>query len=361
MRMKCIYLNPILEAGMHRDVSLRQKVYYTGYNTGNMVFVDAIKQQIVYEKEERLSNSSSKELSENNIGVLSCANMINVNDPILESYVDIICSYRFPVTLVGLGAQGTKELNTPKKLMEAMPKERISALKRICERVISIGVRGEFTAGCLDVVGIKNYRVIGCPSLYKYERNYKKIKQPNVDKCIFNTATRMDYEYKVLEFGIQKHMKWIMQSMTDMPRTVYENCELTEELVQRNFPGYRENIISLEKYMRKNAIMFFTMQEWYSYMKEEAFTFSFGGRFHGNVVAIRSGIPALWIVHDSRTRELTELFHLPSIESSEIDKIKRVEDLLEYSSYSKFYQTYPKMFDEYIGFLNENQIDHIWK
>jgi hypothetical protein len=52
MFTKCIYLNPILEAGMHNDVSLREKSYYRGNNTRNMVFVDAINQQNVYEKKK---------------------------------------------------------------------------------------------------------------------------------------------------------------------------------------------------------------------------------------------------------------------------------------------------------------------
>ncbi|MGB8454191.1 MAG: polysaccharide pyruvyl transferase family protein [Anaerocolumna sp.] len=359
--MECIYLNPILETDSNNDSSLYEKVQKKGLNTGNMVFVDAIKKQIKYKREDWLNNESLNELDIENIGIISCANMINVNDSFLDTRERAICDLKFPVTLVGIGAQSTAELDTPQKLMTAMPKERIVALHRICDKVVSIGVRGEFTAECLEVVGIKNYRVIGCPSLYNYEKDFRKIKLPNADKCVFNTATGIKREHKVIQIGMQKSMKWIMQTMAEMPRTVYENCELTEELVQRKFPGYFGDIISLKNYMKNNAIMFFTMSEWYSYMEEEAFTFSFGGRFHGNVVALRSGIPALWIIHDSRTRELTELFHLPSIEFPELDKINCVEDLLEYCSYDKFYKTYPIMFNEYIKFLEENRIDHIWK
>ncbi len=359
--MKCIYLNPILEAGLHQDVSFQKKVSYTGNNTGNMVFVDAIKQQLIYEKEVRLGDPILNEIGEDYIGVLSCANMINISDPILEAYVDPICDLKFSITLAGLGAQGTKELNTPHKLMEAMPKERIRALLRLCERVVSIGIRGEFTAECLELVGIRNYHIIGCPSLYQYEENFRELKQPHTDKCVFYTATKLAYEHKILEFAIRNNMKWILQSMTDMPLTVYENRSITDEVVQRNFPGYHGDIGLLEKYMRKNAVMFFRMKEWYEYLEKEDFTFSFGGRFHGNVAAMRSGIPALWIVHDSRTKELTQIFDLPSIDYLKLSKIKCVEELIDYCSYEKFYKKYPRMFHEYNQFLKENGIDSVWK
>ena len=34
------------------------------------------------------------------------------------------------------------------------------------ERTNTIGVRGAFTAECLDLMGIHNYRIIGCPSMF---------------------------------------------------------------------------------------------------------------------------------------------------------------------------------------------------
>ncbi len=358
--MECIYLNPIYRAGINDNFIITDRIENVGFNTGNLVFVNAIKQQIKFKKEYLPGDITLTELAQDNVGALSCANFINLDTTYLVNLWKIISRQKFPVTLVGLGAQSTPKLNTPKKLMSFIPQEGINALHNICDRVVSIGVRGEFTAACLELIGIKNYRVIGCPSLYLNEKQIKNIKQPKGEKCVFNIITGNQNERKVLELGIDYNMNWIMQCMIEMPKTVYEDRTLTQELVQRRFPGYGGDVAILEEFMRSNAKMFFDMQDWYSYMEEEGFTFSFGARFHGNVVAYRSGIPALWIVHDSRTKELTDLFQLPAIDFSTLGKIKHLEELLEYCSYDEYYKRYPYMLNEYIKFLDENHIDHIW-
>lgn len=48
-------------------------------------------------------------------------------------------------------------------------------------KVASIGVRGEFTAECLSLLGVHNIRIIGCPSFYKYlDGKYPTIIQPSL-------------------------------------------------------------------------------------------------------------------------------------------------------------------------------------
>ena len=56
--------------------------------------------------------------------------------------------------------------------------------------------------------------------------------------------------------------------------------------------------------------------------------------------ALRNGIPALWITHDSRTAELTKYLHLPNISISDISKIKNLEELLEYCDYTDLKNNY---------------------
>mgnify|MGYP002249907294 CR=1 FL=1 len=52
---------------------------------------------------------------------------------------------------------------------------------KMSEKATSIGVRGEFTAECLSLLGVHNIRIIGCPSFYKYlDGNIPTISQPSV-------------------------------------------------------------------------------------------------------------------------------------------------------------------------------------
>ena len=47
------------------------------------------------------------------------------------------------------------------------------------------------------------------------------------------------------------------------------------------------------------------------------------------MVAMQNGLPTLWVTHDSRTRELTDFLHLPSVPLEMIGKIKHIEKLFE--------------------------------
>ena len=119
--------------------------------------------------------------------------------------------------------------------------------------------------------------------------------------------------------------------------------------------GVREK---LNIFMKNHAHMFFDLQEWKEYLNTQGFTFSFGMRFHGNMLSHLCGIPSLWIVHDSRTRELVETLRLPAVDYDELGKIKYPEELVEKCDYCEMYKNYNRLYQEYVAYLDENNIDH---
>ena len=108
-----------------------------------------------------------------------------------------------------------------------------------------------------------------------------------------------------------------------------------------------------------NGRMFFDLDTWDSFYHDERITFAFGSRFHGNMAALRNGVPALWITHDSRTSELTKTLHLPSITQQTFSRIRTAQELLEYVDYSDFIKHYPNMRNNYKQFLEENHLSHM--
>jgi hypothetical protein len=69
--------------------------------------------------------------------------------------------------------------------------ETLKLLQNISERC-EMGVRGEYTANILNDQGIKNIRVVGCPSVYKgMDENFKITKKPfsEVQKVVSNSYT----------------------------------------------------------------------------------------------------------------------------------------------------------------------------
>ncbi len=81
-----------------------------------------------------------------------------------------------------------------------------------------------------------------------------------------------------------------------------------------------------------------------------------GGRFHGNVISLWNNIKSLFIVTDSRTRELTSHFMLPTIMMEDFDKEKDVKYYFDLADYTNFNREYANRFREFTEFLKMNGI-----
>lgn len=102
--------------------------------------------------------------------------------------------------------------------------------------------------------------------------------------------------------------------------------------------------------------IFFDFYQWDKYIQEQKYTFAFGSRLHGNMMALRNKIPSLWLTHDWRTLELARYLHLPYLDyyGETFKNIKRVEELIEYCDYNDLYREYPKLFKKYKEFIMRN-------
>lgn len=357
-----LLLNPI--AGLKNrkpESTLEENMDMVGKNTGNQVFVEAVRQQINGNAETWVHPVKVKEFDSGDfIAVMPCSNYIIEGPmPLVRSLVELYKNTNLPIIPIGLGAQSSKAGNTPRKLVQRLQQHVITWLKLVSERTVSIGVRGEFTAECLDLLGIHNYRVIGCPTLYKYlDGNYPVLKEASANQTLFTTTAKNKKEAAMLEMAVKNDSKWIMQMMTEYPEVLYNNDMPHKEILDTCFPGLQIGVSEFQDFVKRNAKIFFDFQEWDSYLQKEEFTFAYGSRFHGNMMALRNGIPALWITHDSRTSELVNTLHLPHISIEKALKFKSPQELIPFCDYSDFYEIWPGMVREYVSFLEENGIDH---
>lgn len=337
------------------------KIAYLGGNTGNIVWFEAVRKSIKHDFVGRRYSNNSRI---NNI-VLPMANQINIWDQSLEWYLESIEGYHGRVTVIGLGVQLTDELNTPKKLVNALPQERKNALKELSYRTESFGIRGSITAESLDLMGIKNYTIIGCPSFYmkhSIEEGYNK--KATSEKLCVNWGSN-DYvkEQFVREFfrcNAEEGDCLILQAMDDFPKTLNEGEHLLEKHIKSRYPDLAVNSLEIESYIKKRGRIFFSWDIWQNFLKEERFTLSVGCRFHGNMMSLLAGIPALWIVHDSRTYELCEAMALPYIDLGQAAKMKSREEFAECCVYDeKFYRNRNQMQAVYEMFLKKNGIERV--
>ena len=120
-------------------------------------------------------------------------------------------------------------------------------------------------------------------------------------------------------------------------------------------------INNISDYHGRKSRIFFDIEEWNNFYQAENIGFAFGTRFHGNMCALRNGIPSVWITHDTRTRELTEFLHLPKIDINEFAKMKYIEEIFDACDYSETQKFYKRLLDNYISYLDENNISHCFK
>lgn len=269
--------------------------------------------------------------------------------------------------MIGLGAQSSKIFSTPQKLVSlgVRPnKIKVEFFEKLSERTNTFGIRGEFTAECLDLMGIHNYRIIGCPSMFmNLDGTFPQIADPERGKYqITITPGSSHIKTKLLELGMKEYCYWVKQCWSEIPTfsTIGGKKILNVKWRLKEFPGLLCSTDKILEYNNKYSKIFFDLDEWFKMYSQEKISFAFGTRFHGNMVAMQNGIPTLWVIHDSRTRELTDFLHLPSVPLEMIGKIKHIEELFEYCNYDETVKHYRALCDNYIEFLEENEIKHLY-
>ena len=359
--MKTIILNP-LPIGIE-GTTIKDAFIKVGGNPGNMLFLESMKEELDYSDIITL-NTPVDNIPKDASIVVPSSNFIckGGNSSFYEKYIDFFNKIDNQITFCGLGAQSPKTLNTPQKLVNALHPIQKKFFKRMSEKATSIGVRGEFTAECLSLLGIHNVRVIGCPSFYKYlDGKYPIIDQPSLRGGVQMTFTPGGFERsKVLLLGMKYNCSWVIQEMGEYPRTVdvFGHEMLSMKWILKNAPSVVLKEHELQEYNKKMSHVFWDLNTWNEFYKRENIKFAFGTRFHGNMEALRNGVPALWITHDSRTAELTDFLHLPKITIKEFSTIKCLDELLEYCDYTELRKNYYDLCKNYVDYLTENKLAH---
>ena len=355
-----VVVNLLAALSRNQDKSIEEKMQYAGANTGNIIFTEALKEQLNYTEEIWINSQALKKIEKPSV-VIPSANFIAAgNDSLMEALLRFLDNTQCPITMAGLGAQACLE-TTPKKLVSKLSDLQIKVLKKVSERAKTIGVRGEFSAECLNLIGIKNIRIIGCPSFYFRKGNHSfKIKIPSM-RCPQMTITPGNHEEcKLLELGIRSDSFWIMQMMTELPAIAFEqvNYDLSiANSIQHTFSGSCFSSRKIWNYMKQKAEIFFQKSSWDNFYQKNDITFAFGSRFHGNMQAFRNAIPTLWVVHDMRTAELIKTLHLPFINYEQLNKIKYPQELLDYCDYREYETHYNGLYVQYMNFLSENNLE----
>lgn len=284
-----------------------------------------------------------------------------------EAYLRLVRSLdrlKVPLVVIGLGVQAPRRWNPTN---HHLPPEAVDFIKFVGEKCELVGVRGEFTASIFrDYGGVHNTSVIGCPSFFQRPRSFSDLRQflkgsrpgsvsfnatnfgKPAEQVLMNRAIREDsywlevHNESVHAFALEamlhpelaevpKELRWIISSSDPL----FRRAELVDYFVRR----YRR---------------FRDLRSW-GHFNREQIRFSYGTRFHGNMAAVIAGRPALWIAHDSRTSELVETLHLPSVTLTQAVE-STSQELEAMATYDDTFDHLAGLFDRFNGFLSVHNL-----
>lgn len=340
----------------------------TGRNTGNLLIGYALRSQIDTQIVSISPEHRPKDRNYDFVAIAAANFLFSGFD--FGPFADLVEEIDLPCIMVGLGAQAPSAGGFPE--ISPGTKRFVQAVAARCH---SIGVRGAFTAEVLNRIGIKNVELTGCPSFYLHsprelsaafaqrKGNYPTISlnaSRNVMAHSANPEKMKDVERRMYQLCRASDAQFVLQSEHEEMRILASDNE--EEQVKlagkiKDTLGWQD--ISSEEtrdFIRSKFNIYFDIDEWRTSVSKCGF--SAGSRFHGNLIALLSGVPAHVICHDTRTKELCEFGGVPHSLLQDISPDFELADLQQATNIGKFIRTHADNYSGYRKFLDRNAIPH---
>lgn len=342
----------------------------SGINTGDIVVYDAIIKQLEFTTLQdigfgRAAREDGWPKTEPDATVIRGSNYLSAQLD-LGHAVALLRRLKGPVVAMGLGAQagsfGPIEI----------PKGSIAFWREVAGKCVSLGVRGTYTAEVLASIGIRNVRIIGCPSYYRSLRPSLTMRQPDPETArIGITLNKYLYgpyvSHRLKAIRLQRAL--IAAAARRPGSHVFSQGEREESLLPLVPPPERAALLAsiLDSFdLREDGAAAALLDQHMSAHRDvDAWAadllartdFMVGFRVHGTAMALQQGIPGIYVTYDTRIRELAALYRVPSLDIEDFLPMD-LQAIIEAADFTKFEQAYRENYAEYRLFLEENGLRH---
>lgn len=354
------------------DTSSEVRIRDCGVNTGNLLFTTAIQRQLKYGRFSSGFNFNPDELKANGCSliVIPAANWVNAYIHVhCENWANRIEKSGLPCFVVGLGAQSNSFSAIPE-----LKKEARRFFDIVAERSKVIGVRGEYSQRVLEHYGIKNTRVIGCPSAYwhcspDFDLHTDEKKSPTVafngtryhiNQNIFNKTSHSEVELWLYKNAYISNSDYIYQSEKEEAELIrtgnFPEMQRTQvDILLQMYGASSEN--DLKSYILEHGHIFYNAEDWVEAMKK--YDFVIGTRLHGCMAGLLAGVPVLLLTHDTRTKELASILGIPHLSCKEFQCLNfSVSQLYRYALSFNYADVYNVNYKNYFDFIQENELSN---
>lgn len=282
--------------------------------------------------------------------------------------VDVLRRLKIPVIPFGIGAQA------PVSGKLELSEETKTVLRLMADSTASIGVRGAYSAEVLNGIGIKNVRIIGCPTAFRANKPDLAIKLPALDSVkkvgvtvrreVSPTYARDIKRYLTFHRDLVKMLAGRFDA-TLMAQGEIEEKKLalgSSEQKEEAIAALRQNRWADEWYLDAEMEALYRGKLFYSDVVAEyeqlvrRLDLVLGYRLHGNLMALANGTPSIYFTYDSRTVEFANTFKIPSFDVF-AGKDFRLEEYWDQGLFDRFNTAYARVYAAMRDFLVENNID----
>lgn len=289
------------------------------------------------------------------------------NDMDWENAVSVLSKLRIPVIAFGIGAQA------PSKRPLVLNQATRRVMELIAERSVSIGVRGAYTADVLWGLGIRNTRIIACPTVFRNNDPGLRIDLPalgSVRDVAYTLRREVDATYAqdlrryldlqrdtILDLAGRFDVDVIAQGEIEEKNLLWGNPEqrahARDHLREQGWLRGAED--PLEKIYTDHLFYSDSVAEFEKKLRHKDLVL--GYRLHGNLLALANRVPSVYFTYDSRTAEFAETLQIPSFDVFS-GKTFRLEDYWDQALFERFNRAYYQTYRAMRLFLDENGIDH---
>ena len=352
-----------------RTVSeIKHELPYETPNTGNIVHLEALRRMLRHHDPlgngtARLAGLEADDMSGVDIDpfydgiVIQKSNLIRSYDHLgadeqsrllskRRREAEWLAKSRLPIFVFGVGIQ-----NALPPRPDAVAAPLFDLLKLYNDRAEIFAVRGEATAAWLHSVGLKKAVALGCPSLFLNPVETSRIATPAI------------------------HPRMRLASAGHLQRSAFPHrlepinrigaCFPTDYVFQNDFFAFFRRFGELKVYDEQtnvvdvgivrglakesigidlsfeNYFLFLQADPWRNFAATR--DVYFGDRFHGGVVFLQSGRPAVLVCNDARVADMADFMAIPVVQNEELkdgDPANILKSKLSEASLSPFRAKY---------------------
>lgn len=282
--------------------------------------------------------------------------------------IEVLKRLKIPVIAWGIGAQA------PVKGKIELSDETKTVLRMMADSTTSIGVRGAYSAQVLWDIGIRNVRIVGCPTAFRRNNPELNIQLPSLDKIRTAGITLRREVSSTYAQDIKQYLTFHRDLVKDLAArfdvVLMAQGEVEEKKMVFGTPEQKEEAFAalkanktvkdwyldetMEKLHRERLFYSDVVADYENLVQQKDLVL--GYRLHGNLMALANGVPSIYFTYDSRTVEFAETYQIPSFDVFS-GKEFSLENYWDQSLFDKFNRAYHHTYREMRQFLVENGAD----